>query len=325
VSTHGRTVPVALFLLAMGCAGPPGATSVYAPYPGRTTVAPLTAPVPVYLGRRNDGWIDFTMDGGQLEFETYLSYDHVALITRNRYAAPVVIRWSLPTHENLDSDRPIEGIALLPAAPMPFGVGADVLLSQLRWIDQTLGYRLQMKAEFSLGDPAAVPAAYAYGLPFPAGLAFRVGQGFHGAHTHTGSNEFAIDFECPVGTPVLAMRPGLVLSTHSTALYGGTTTYHLDWKQGNFVLVLHDDGTIAHYLHLAPGGVAVKAGQRVERGDRLGRSGETGFATGPHLHVDVSTSSEDGDSRTFPFRFAVAPGRDEEPVEGAEYSAWESR
>lgn len=89
--------------------------------------------------------------------------------------------------------------------------------------------------------------------------------------------------------------------------------------------VLHDDGTIAHYVHLSPGDLAVKAGQRVSRGEQLGLSGDTGFATGPHLHVDVSTSAGDGDFRTFPFRFAVAPGREEEPVEGAQYSAWESR
>jgi murein DD-endopeptidase MepM/ murein hydrolase activator NlpD len=316
---------VALLLLAAGCAGPPGATSVYAPHPGSKTAAPLTAPIHVYLGRKDGDWIDFTMDGGQLEFEWYQSYRNVTLIARNRYAAPVVIRWALPTHENLDSPRPIEGVAILPAAPTPNAAGPNVLLSQLRWVDLALGYRVQVKIDFSFGDPSAVPAPYAYGLPFPAGLEFRVGQGFRGAHTHTGPSEFAVDFSCPERTPVVAMRPGLVLVTNAAALYGGTTSYHEDWKQGNFVLVLHDDGTIARYVHLAPGGVAVKAGQRVERGERIGLSGETGFATGPHLHVDISTSASDGNYRTFPFRFAVAPGRDEEPVEGAEYSAWESQ
>jgi murein DD-endopeptidase MepM/ murein hydrolase activator NlpD len=315
---------MALVALAAGCAGLPGATAVYAPYPGTRTASVPTGPFSVYLGQKYGDSIEFAMDGGELEFEWYRSYRDVALIARNRYAAPVVIRWSLPSHENLDSPRPVEGIAVLPGAPTPFGVGANVLLSQLRWIDMSLGYQAQLKIEFSFGDPGAVPASYSYGLPFPAGRKFRVGQGFHGAHTHTGSSEFAVDFDCPTGTPVLAMRPGLVLVTNAAALYGGTTSYHLDWKQGNFVLVLHDDGTIAAYVHLAPGGVTVKAGQRVERGQEVGLSGDTGFSTGPHLHVEIATSGKDGVSRTFPFKFAVAPGRDEEPVEGAAYAAWES-
>jgi murein DD-endopeptidase MepM/ murein hydrolase activator NlpD len=315
---------IALLWLASGCVGPPGATAVYAPWPGGKTVAPLTAPIQLYLGRKQGGWLEFALDGGQLEFEVYNSYRKVAVIARNRYAAPVVVRWTVPLHENLDSPRPLQGIALLPAAATPLGVGSPVLLSQLQWVDLAQGHRVQVRVDFSFGDPFAEPTNYAYGLPYPAGLAFRVGQGFRGAQTHTGANEFAVDFNCPVGTPVLAMRPGVVIVTNASALYGGTTSYHMDWKQGNFVLLLHDDGTIAHYVHLAPDGVLVKAGQRVERGEQIGVSGETGFATGPHLHVDVSTSAREGDSRSFPFRFAVAPGRDEEPVEGQEYSAWEA-
>ena len=309
--------------MAASCIGP-GGMSVYAPNPGTRTVEPLAPPITLYLGDKTNDSVESAGDGGQIEFEWHRSYRTIALIARNRYVAPVVARWTVPMHENLDSERPMEGIALLPAAPTPLGVGSNVLLSQLRWVDMKLAYRVQMKVDFSFGDPSAKPASYVYGLPYPAGLSFHVGQGFHGAFTHKGTNEFAVDFECPEGTPVLAMRPGVVLATNAAALYGLADAYYEDWKKGNFVLVLHDDGTIAHYLHLAPGGVAVKAGQRVARGERLGSSGSTGYASGPHLHVDISTSAPDGNLRTFPFRFAVAPGRDEEPIEGTRYSAWES-
>ena len=317
---------VALLALAVGCAGAgPGATAVYAPYPGTTTAAPLREPIELYLGQREDGWTSFEMDGGKLEFDVYRTRTYVHQIARNRYAAPVVVRWEMTTLENLESPRPVVGTAILPAAPTPFGVGSDVLLTQLRPVVAASGYRMQMTVEFSFGDPHAEPDAYVYALPYPAGLAFRVGQGFRGARTHEGANEFAVDFDCPEGTPVVAMRPGLVVATHAAARYGGTTDYYDRVEQGNFVLVLHDDGTLAHYVHLAPNGVGVKAGERVARGDVLGRSGATGHVTGPHLHVDISTSAGDGNFRTFPFRFAVAPGRDEEPREGAEYAAWEDR
>lgn len=314
----------ALFLLAAGCAGPPGATSVYAPHPGSKEVVPLATPLRLYLGRRDSHWSDFAFDGGELEFELYRFSVRVAQIARNRYAAPVVIRWTMIEHENLESPRPLEGIAILPAAAPPLGAGPEVLLAQLHQIDRSLGYQVRLKFTINFGDPWAKPSPYVYGLPYPAGSAFRVIQGFHGKQTHAGVNEYAVDFNCPEGTPVLAMRPGQVLVTQSRALTGGTTSYHKDWKQGNFVLVIHDDGTIARYLHLAPESVSVRAGQRVERGERIALSGNTGFSQGPHLHVDISTSGGDGASiRTFPFRFAIASHRDEEPVEGAKYSAWE--
>ena len=56
---------------------------------------------------------------------------------------------------------------------------------------------------------------------------------------------------------------------------------------GNFVRVLHDDGTMGVYLHLMQGSVVVREGQRVATGERLARSGNTGNSTGPHLHFVV--------------------------------------
>ena len=56
---------------------------------------------------------------------------------------------------------------------------------------------------------------------------------------------------------------------------------------GNYVRILHDDGTMGVYLHLMRGSVAVREGQRVEAGMQIGRSGNTGNSTGPHLHFVV--------------------------------------
>ncbi|MEJ7603992.1 MAG: M23 family metallopeptidase, partial [Kofleriaceae bacterium] len=132
------------------------------------------------------------------------------------------------------------------------------------------------------------------------------------------------DFDCPVATPVLATRPGLVVASNTSAQGAGTTPDYLDYKRTNFVLVLHDDGTLGEYLHLAPSSVEVVAGQRVERGQPLARSGYTGYSSVPHLHFGIITAVIDGStSRSFPFRFAVAPQRAEEPVQGRRYVAWE--
>ena len=56
---------------------------------------------------------------------------------------------------------------------------------------------------------------------------------------------------------------------------------------GNHVLVRHDDGTVAAYAHLRRGSVAVRPGERVGTGAELGRVGNTGNTSMPHLHVHL--------------------------------------
>jgi len=56
---------------------------------------------------------------------------------------------------------------------------------------------------------------------------------------------------------------------------------------GNFVRIMHDDGTMGVYLHLMQGSVKVREGQRVLPGSALALSGNTGNSTGPHLHFVV--------------------------------------
>lgn len=54
---------------------------------------------------------------------------------------------------------------------------------------------------------------------------------------------------------------------------------------GNHVVVAHDDGTAAVYAHLRRGSAAVRTGQRVGVGELLGRVGNTGNTSLPHLHA----------------------------------------
>jgi murein DD-endopeptidase MepM/ murein hydrolase activator NlpD len=89
--------------------------------------------------------------------------------------------------------------------------------------------------------------------------------------------------------------------------------------------VAHDDGSFALYSHLLEEAVHVTPGQRVARGALLAQSGNTGFSTGPHLHVAVLVGSRTGPSMdAIPFQVAVAPDRAETPLAGRTYTAWES-
>ena len=87
-----------------------------------------------------------------------------------------------------------------------------------------------------------------------------------------------------VGDPVYAARGGLVIKA-------------IDWftKQGgpelvkaaNRIVILHEDGTMASYVHLIYKGVLVKEGDRIEMGQKIGYSGLTGYTNGTHLHFVV--------------------------------------
>src|SRR5262249_54081917 len=65
-----------------------------------------------------------------------------------------------------------------------------------------------------------------------------------------------------------------------------------DTVAGNTIVLDLGDGQFAHYMHLQPGSLLVKAGDRVRRGQVLARIGASGDAREPHLHFEVTTSSK---------------------------------
>ena len=83
-----------------------------------------------------------------------------------------------------------------------------------------------------------------------------------------------IDYPAPARTPVSASASGRVS-------FAGWSTG--GW--GHLVIVAHGGGTRTLYAHLS--GIAVRVGQRVVAGQRVGRVGSSGRATGPHLHFEV--------------------------------------
>ncbi|MDX2760413.1 protein kinase domain-containing protein [Streptomyces europaeiscabiei] len=85
---------------------------------------------------------------------------------------------------------------------------------------------------------------------------------------HTG-----VDFPLPSGTSVRAVAAGSVVS----AGWAGSFGYQ--------VVLRHDEGIYSQYAHLCA--LSVKAGQRIDVGQRVGRSGSTGNSDGPHLHFEI--------------------------------------
>ena len=309
----------------LGCGPQPG-TPAWTP-PLTATPPPEAVDAPV-IDLRTAGAVvdranDFVFTGGRIELEMRRDGNRIIEVAYNHYAVPVVMAWQLSDLVNLEpTDN--TGVAVLPAAAKPNAQGAGVVLTTLAVIDPTQAYHRAFQLHARFGDPQAHPADYAYRLPYAAGKTFSVLQGFHGAFSHRGSNEFAVDFDCPVATRVLAARPGVVVASNAAAQGAGTSPDYLEYARTNFVLVLHDDGTVGEYMHLAPSGVEVAPGDRIARGQEIALSGNTGFSSTPHLHFQVMTSAGDGiAAQSFPIRFAVGPKRVEEPVQGRAYPAWE--
>lgn len=96
-----------------------------------------------------------------------------------------------------------------------------------------------------------------------------------GAHNGT-------DFRASRGTPITSPAKGEVIGTGDTDIACPKASY------GKWVLVRHDNGLTTLMAHFDV--IKVTTGQNVETGDLLGYSGNTGYSTGPHLHMSLFAS-----------------------------------
>ena len=96
--------------------------------------------------------------------------------------------------------------------------------------------------------------------------------------THNGT-----DFRASVGTRVMAMQSGVVAGVGDTDLTCPRASF------GRWILIRYNNGLASVYGHLSL--IKVSEGQKVNVGDVVGYSGNTGYSTGAHLHVSVYASA----------------------------------
>ncbi len=196
------------------------------------------------------------------------------LRVHNDLHAPVQIELALENVENATGvpDQPIRWI--LPPR-------SHIRLLTLAPRDTTRPLRYEPRLRHVLGDPRLLPTQSRYPLPWLGGP-FRLTQGPNGTYSHfTPRGRHAVDVAMPIGTPIVAARGGVVVSLENRQ------SGRAGNPSGNFVRILHDDGTMGVYLHLQQGSVRVREGQRVTQGQPIARSGNTGNSTGPHLHFVI--------------------------------------
>jgi murein DD-endopeptidase MepM/ murein hydrolase activator NlpD len=127
-----------------------------------------------------------------------------------------------------------------------------------------------------------VPTSGSWAWPVPGGY---ISQSFHYGH-------YGVDIAHDYGSAIVAPRDGVVI-------FAG-------WKDnggGYQVWINHGGGVYSAHHHMSA--VLVSAGQTVTKGQRIGRIGQTGWATGPHDHFEVWIGKpwESGSYRVNPLRY----------------------
>ncbi len=104
----------------------------------------------------------------------------------------------------------------------------------------------------------------------------------YGMRTHPVTKKYklhtGIDLRCSTGTNVYAANAGTVT----------TSGYSSAW--GNYIIISHGGGVTTLYAHLSKR--LVSKGETVKRGKVIGRSGNTGYSTGPHLHFEINKNGQ---------------------------------
>jgi murein DD-endopeptidase MepM/ murein hydrolase activator NlpD len=187
----------------------------------------------------------------------------------------------LPGAASADTSAGPQPVLAAPLVPSPASVRASAqaaeqaqALAQERRDERASRDRRPTPLPAAAAAPAAPPVVTPPPPPPPPQFV-RPGTGrltsSYGARW--GRLHAGIDLAAGVGAPISAVAAGTVASAGSEGGYG------------RVVRLQHDDGTVTLYAHMSA--LLVTAGQRVTAGTYLGREGNSGHSTGPHLHFEV--------------------------------------
>lgn len=119
------------------------------------------------------------------------------------------------------------------------------------------------------------------------GFGWRMHPILHRPEFHNG-----VDFDAPMGTPILAAGDGVVIKISSESGYG------------KYVRVKHDFGYTTTYAHISGTAKGLKVGDRVSQGQTIAFIGSTGLSTGPHLYYELRM----GDKYADPTKTKISAG-----------------
>jgi murein DD-endopeptidase MepM/ murein hydrolase activator NlpD len=239
----------------------------------------------------------------------------ITLYAQNTYFAPVQLGYRITMAENVAAATPRTGLQMLPAR-------GEVTLIEVGKADPSAPLSFDYEYQFLPGDPKAEHRPdRPYRFPYAKASAFAVSQAYPDTITHKDpSSQYAIDFVMPIGTQIHAARGGTVIEVASDFFEAGVNAA-VDGPRANVVRVLHDDGTMSLYGHLNWNSIRVVPGQKIDRGEYIADSGNTGFSTGPHLHFVVQRN-RGGGIVSVPIEFEGSGGAPVMVRTGERYTAY---
>lgn len=132
-------------------------------------------------------------------------------------------------------------------------------------------------------DPSSLPNGGV--LSWPLDYIFitqQFGKTEAGKRLYANGTHNGVDFRAAIGTPIKAMANGEIIGIGDTDITCSGASF------GKFVFIKYNNGLSSTYGHLSL--IKVYKGQKISKGEVVGYSGNTGYSTGPHLHVSVYAS-----------------------------------
>jgi murein DD-endopeptidase MepM/ murein hydrolase activator NlpD len=237
--------------------------------------------------------------------------DVITLSITSKYLSEFTVTLEA-TLENMTSSR-----------PLPFTVDSagrsSFVLVRFQRTDKRRSWHYEYHPYGQFGGRRSTTSNDAdYAMPFGPGR-YVVMQGPRGTFSHSAgsNNENAVDWTVPEGTIVCAARDGRVVGVKQDSDIGGADRSLRPFA--NYIIIKHADGTFAEYLHLQKDGAMVQIGDEVTTGQPIGLSGQTGFASKPHLHFSVFQAVDGKTKLTLPFRLKTNHGTFTEFIKGQSY------
>jgi len=216
---------------------------------------------------------------GQIKLKTYSEKIEKGFkfLADNEEYCPVSVKVDFELN-NMSSSRGNHKIFVIPAR------ARNYLITKLK-SKFSGSYSFSSTTRFNYGNSLKdrYDQNYVYNLPYKNKSTFLLYQGYHGTRTHQNKN--ALDFSMPIGTPIHAAREGVVVKVIEK---NTITCYQKECaKYNNSILIYHSDSTFSNYLHIDTNGAIVEVGDTVAKGQRIAKSGNIGWSSGPHLHFEV--------------------------------------
>jgi murein DD-endopeptidase MepM/ murein hydrolase activator NlpD len=144
-----------------------------------------------------------------------------------------------------------------------------------------------------------------YIMPYPPGKTYILSQTC--CYTYGGhKNQLAYDFALSIGDTICCMRSGIVREIREDQPDDGGT---ISASNHNYIMIEHDDGTVAFYAHLKQNGVLVDVANHVMQGEIIALSGNSGNTLNfPHLHIGLYEDYPPVETYDLPINFKNMQG-----------------